>query len=194
MYPQHNYFLSYKTHGGRVPAGLYPSPTGLSYSICPSPPISAVISSIRSSGNGGRHSGFMAIDISFIGLSSAATRFELSFPHRLQRWIIAHSPDSHRFHNTAAGGRPVSRLLIYMKTAQAVRAVIAVAASCSCRNYRPPAVFAGKAVMAGMGFVVSFFIFLSLVFTVHFFLSPSSAKCFCCTSNQDNKKDNSRKR
>ena len=58
----------------------------------PSPPISAVISSIRSSGNGGEHSGFMAMDISFIGLSSAATRLELNAPHLLQRWMIAHSP------------------------------------------------------------------------------------------------------
>ena len=43
----------------------------------PSPPISAVISSMRSSGNGGWESGFIAIDISFIGLSSAATLLEL---------------------------------------------------------------------------------------------------------------------
>ena len=43
----------------------------------PSPPISAVISSMRSSGNGGCESGFIAIDISFIGLSSAATLLEL---------------------------------------------------------------------------------------------------------------------
>ncbi len=51
--------------------------------ILPSPPIKAVISSMRSSGNGGAHNGFNAIDISFIGLSSAALRFELSFPQRL---------------------------------------------------------------------------------------------------------------
>ena len=30
--------------------------------------------------------------MSFMGLSSAATRLELSFPQRLQRWMIAHSP------------------------------------------------------------------------------------------------------
>ena len=34
---------------------------------------------------GGSHSGFMAMDISFMGLSSAATRLELSAPQRLQR-------------------------------------------------------------------------------------------------------------
>ncbi len=53
--------------------------------IVPSPAISSVISSIRSSGNGGSHKGFIAMDISFIGLSSAATRLELSFPQRRQR-------------------------------------------------------------------------------------------------------------
>ena len=59
---------------------------------CPSPPMRAVISSIFSNGNGGWESGFIAIDISFMGLSSAATRFELKCPHLLHRWMIAHSP------------------------------------------------------------------------------------------------------
>ena len=62
------------------------------YFILPSPAMRAVISSMRSSGNGGSHRGFMAIDMSFMGLSSAATRLELSAPQRLQRWMIAHSP------------------------------------------------------------------------------------------------------
>lgn len=62
------------------------------YFILPSPPMSAVISSIRSNGKGGSHKGFMAIDINFIGLSSAATRFEDNSPHLRQRWIMAHSP------------------------------------------------------------------------------------------------------
>ena len=34
----------------------------------------------------------MAMDISFLGLSSAATRLEDSAPHRRQRWMTAHSP------------------------------------------------------------------------------------------------------
>ena len=58
----------------------------------PSPPISLVISSIRSKGNGRVETGFMASDISFMGLSSAAIRLELNAPHILQRWMIAHSP------------------------------------------------------------------------------------------------------
>ena len=62
------------------------------YLIVPSPPIRAVISSIRSSGKGGSHRGFNAMDMSFMGLSSAATRLELSIPQRLQRWTMAHSP------------------------------------------------------------------------------------------------------
>ena len=51
----------------------------------PSPPISLVISSIRSRGKGGEDTGFIARDISFMGLSSAAMRFELSAPQILQR-------------------------------------------------------------------------------------------------------------
>lgn len=51
----------------------------------PAPPISAVISSMRSNGNGGSQRGFIAMLMSFMGLSSAATRLELSAPHRLQR-------------------------------------------------------------------------------------------------------------
>ena len=62
------------------------------YFIRPSPAMRAVISSMRSSGNGGSHRGLMAMDMSFMGLSSAATRLELSVPQRLQRWMIAHSP------------------------------------------------------------------------------------------------------
>lgn len=55
------------------------------YFKVPSPPIRAVISSMRSSGKGGSHRGFNAMDMSFMGLSSAATRLELSIPQRLQR-------------------------------------------------------------------------------------------------------------
>ena len=51
----------------------------------PSPAISAVISSIFSSGNGGSEIGFIAIDISFMGLSSAAIRLDESCPHLRQR-------------------------------------------------------------------------------------------------------------
>ena len=58
----------------------------------PSPPISSVISSIRSSGNGGSHRGRRAMLISFMGLSSAADRLELRAPQRRQRWMMAHSP------------------------------------------------------------------------------------------------------
>ena len=60
--------------------------------MMPSPPICAVISRMRSRGNGGSQRGFMAMDISFIGLSSAAMRLESILPHRRQRWTMAHSP------------------------------------------------------------------------------------------------------
>ena len=83
----------------------------------PSPPISAVISSMRSNGNGGSHSGFMAMDMSFMGLSSAATRLALSAPQRLHRWMIAHSPplrtqDGDRFHDAAAVAGAVAWLYV----------------------------------------------------------------------------------
>ena len=58
----------------------------------PLPPIRRVISSMRSMGKGGLVSGFMAMDMSFIGLSSAATRLEESHPQMRQRWMMAHSP------------------------------------------------------------------------------------------------------
>ena len=66
-----------------APSRSYPAP--LAYFSRPSPPIRAVISSMRSSGKGGSHRGFRAMLISFMGLSSAATLLELSAPHRRQR-------------------------------------------------------------------------------------------------------------
>ncbi len=57
-------------------------PAGSYFRSCPSPPIRAVSSSMRSSGNGGSHNGFKAMDMSFMGLSSAAARLELSAPQR----------------------------------------------------------------------------------------------------------------
>ena len=59
------------------------------YRIHPSPPISAVISSMRSGGNGGVQSGRMAMLMSSIGLSSAAMRLDASLPQRRQRWMMA---------------------------------------------------------------------------------------------------------
>ena len=64
-----------------------------SYSFSfPSPAIRLVKSSIFSFFYGGRETGFIAIDISFMGLSSAAIRLEERAPHLRQRWITAHSP------------------------------------------------------------------------------------------------------
>ena len=53
-----------------------------------SPPMHAASSSIRSSGKGGAHSGLSAMLMSFMGLSSAATRLALSAP---QYRICGHS-------------------------------------------------------------------------------------------------------
>lgn len=73
-----------------APSRFCPAPSG--HFSRPSPPIRAVISSMRSSGKGGSHKGFRAMLISFMGLSSAATLLELSAPHLRQRWMMAHSP------------------------------------------------------------------------------------------------------
>lgn len=60
--------------------------------MLPSPPIILVSSWIRSIGNGGNASGFIASNISFMELSYTATRFELKAPHLRHRWMMAHSP------------------------------------------------------------------------------------------------------
>lgn len=58
----------------------------------PFPPMRFVISSIRSKGKGGVETGFIAMDMSIIGLSSAAILLTTIFPHILHLWIIDHSP------------------------------------------------------------------------------------------------------
>ena len=55
--------------------------------------MSAASSLMRSIGNGGEHSGFIAMLISFIGLSSAATRFEDIAPHLRHYSAPAHFAD-----------------------------------------------------------------------------------------------------
>ena len=68
-----------------MPPAIWPGAFVRDYSL-------SVISAIRSMGKGGLPMGFMAMDMSLTGLSSAATRLELNAPHRRQRWMIAHSP------------------------------------------------------------------------------------------------------
>ena len=87
----------------------------------------AVISSIFSNGNGGWESGFIAIDISFMGLSSAATRFPASVDDR--PLAIFSDPNAHRVHDPSAVCFPISRLNVQMQTAETVWAMIAVVAS-----------------------------------------------------------------
>ena len=59
------------------------SPDQLVRALCVSYSSFSAISAIRSMGNGGLPMGFMAMDMSFTGLSSAATRLELRSPQRL---------------------------------------------------------------------------------------------------------------
>ena len=83
----------------------------------------------------------MAMLMSFIGLSSAATRFELS--------------------------APVAGLDVYVQAGEAVWAVVAVVAAGLLRCAESAADLAGEGVIAGMGLVVAFFKGLPLVFAVH---------------------------
>ena len=125
------------------------------YFSLPSPAISSVISSIRSSGKGGEPIGFIATLISFMGLSSAAILLELSAPQRRQRCM------------TSAAALPVAGFDIDVKAAKTVRAVIAVIRPGIFRGDRPTAYLTGKAVSARVCFIVSFFKCSPLVFTVH---------------------------
>ena len=78
--------------------------------------MSAVISSIRSSGNGGSQSGRMAMLISFIGLSFAATAAAMD---DCPLAALAH-PYGDRLHDAAAVGFPVAGLDVHMQAAQTV--------------------------------------------------------------------------
>lgn len=59
-----------------------------------------------------------------------------------------------------------------MKTVQTVRAMIAVAATGACRHCKPSAYFAGEALITCMGFIISFFVFDSFVFSIHEIIPP----------------------
>lgn len=143
------------------------------YSSAPSPPMSAVSSLMRSIGNGGKHSGFNAMLISFIGLSSAAMRFDDSAPHMRQRWTIAHSPffltqTAMGVHNAPAVRGSVARLDIDVHAREAIRAVISVLAARALRHCRASAHPANKSFVAGVGLVITFFVLFAFVFAIHF--------------------------
>ena len=76
-------------------------------------------------------------------------------------------PDGNRLHDAAAVGCAVARLFVYMKTRQAVGAMVAVPTARILRRTQPTADFAGKAVSTIMGFIVTFFKSFAFVFTVH---------------------------
>lgn len=70
----------------------------------------------------------------------------------------------------AAVGCAVAGRDVDVQAAQAVRAVVAVAAPGALRLHEPSADSAGEAVAAGMGLVVARLVLLSFVFAVHWFL------------------------
>lgn len=83
--------------------------------------------------------------------------------------VFAH-PDGHGLHDAAVVGCAVTGRDVDVQAAQAVRAVVGVAAPGTLRCYEPSADFAGKAVAAGVGFVVACLVLLSFVFVLHWFL------------------------
>lgn len=132
--------------------------------------MSAVSSLMRSIGNGGEHSGFIAMLISFIGLSdavrghrtaSAATvdyRPLAVFPH----------PDRYGVHDSPAVRSSVSGLDINMQARKAVRAMVSVVAARSLRHYSASAHFADKSLVAGVSLIITFFVLFAFVFAIHF--------------------------
>ena len=76
-------------------------------------------------------------------------------------------PDGHRLHDAAAVGDTVAGFFVHMKAGQAVGAMVAVVAPGILRGADPPADFAGKGIVAGVGLIVTFFKGLTFVFTIH---------------------------
>ncbi len=82
-------------------------------------------------------------------------------------------PYSDRIHNAATFSSPVSRFIIQMLTAEAVRTMIPMITARAGRNYQPSADFASERLIARMCFIVSFLKCLFLVLPVHGELSSS---------------------
>lgn len=80
--------------------------------------------------------------------------------------VFSH-PDGNRLHDSAAAGCSVTRLLVDVQAVQAVGTMVAVVAAGSRGSHHPAADLAGKAVVAGMGAIISFFVLFSFVFSVH---------------------------
>ena len=121
---------------------------------------------MRSMGNGGSHKGLKAMDISIMGLSSAATRLETILPQRLQRWMMAHSPFL-RTHSSAATALAISWFVINMKACQAIRAVISVIAASELGDNQSATFLTGKYFLTGIFLIITFLVLFSFVFTVH---------------------------
>lgn len=140
-------------------------------SIVPSPPISAVISRIRSRGNGGSQRGFIAMDISFIGLSSAATRLESSFRSGGSdgQWPTRRpsAPRPQRAPSVRRSPMPCRR-------APRQRAGCTGNSGNGCGghclplgNHNASAVPAGEHLVAGVCFIITLFKCLAFIFTIH---------------------------
>lgn len=75
-------------------------------------------------------------------------------------------PHGNRLHMPAAIGSSVAWFLINMQAAQTIRAMISVTGSGVFRGHQPPTYLAHKAIVAGMGFIISFLVQFFLIFSV----------------------------
>ena len=97
-------------------------------------------------------------------------------------------PDRHRLHDAAAVGSPVAGLDVYVQAGKAVGAVVAMLGAGRVGGHQPPAHLAGKAVVAGVIFVVALFKGLAFILSVHlascgcYSLSPSGGLFSCGSS------------
>ncbi len=116
----------------------------------PSPPMRRVISSMRSSGNGGLAQGLQRNRHELHGIvvrrrSVGAEGAAAAAPVDDGSLAAPAHPDGDRLHDPAAVRLPVAGLDVDMQTCKAVRAVVAVAAPRVIRGAEPAADLTGKA-------------------------------------------------
>ena len=121
-------------------------------------------------GKGGLPRGFMAMLISFMGLSSAAARLEERAPHRRHRWMMAPLPPLRTHTATGSIMPPQSDA---RSRARCPHAGWKGSWGSGCgdrfqrRRGHQAAHLAGEALLAGMVLVIAFFVLLSFVLSVH---------------------------
>jgi hypothetical protein len=83
------------------------------------------------------------------------------------------NPDRNGFHDSAAVRSSVTGLDVYVKTLEAIGAVVTVITAGTCRYYQTTAVAAVKSLFTGVVLIISLFVLFSLIFTIHRGYPPS---------------------